>query len=141
MALEHRTRRRSLRRAVVVDCALRSDLWDDELCLEASNLSTAGMWVETPIALEPGSHVIVSFTPPGVQRGKRVWAAAEVVRVDAAAAEPDGLQAGGMALAFTYCSEGDRRLLARALVGCPPRLPARCGPPPLPRSPARACDE
>lgn len=139
MALEHRSRRRALRRAVAVDCALRSDLWEDELSLPASNLSTAGMWVETPVTLEPGSQVIVAFTPPGVPPGRRVWASAEVVRVDAKRRKDDAAHGAGMALAFTYCSEGDRRLLAQALVGCPPRLPSRGSrPPPLPRSEAGA---
>jgi hypothetical protein len=120
-------RRRSVRRAVAFDCAVQSELWDDVVHLPASNLSEEGIWIETPIELEPGEPLIVSFTPPGTR--EKVWAAAEVVR-RSRHREP----AHGVALAFTYCSEPHREVLARSLYGQPPRLPGHPQPPPLPSS-------
>lgn len=100
-----------------------------ELRVSISNLSTGGMWVDTTLALEPGSEVIVRFTPPGDLSAEPLWAAARVVRVQVHA----DYGVTGMGLAFTYCSERDLRRLARALLGRPPRLPLRIRlPPPLP---------
>jgi hypothetical protein len=126
-------KRRSLRRAVALECCLQSELWDDELRLPASNLSTEGVWIETPIALAPGDEVIVSFTPPGLSADHVVWAAAKVVRVATARRQGDQAQSPGMALRFTYCSDPHRRMLARSLLGVPPRLPLSRVPPPLPQ--------
>lgn len=112
-----------MRRAVAFECAVQSELWDDVKHLPASNLSEEGIWLEAPIALKPGEPLILSFTPPGAQ--EKVWAAAEVVR---RSGRPERAQ--GVALAFTYCSEPHREVLASALYGQPPELPGR--PPPLP---------
>lgn len=125
-----RGRRRSVRRAVALDCALQSELWDGVVHLPASNLSTDGIWIETPIALEPGEELVVSFTPPG--GSEKVWAAARVVRSTRARRRGDPAAVPGMGLAFTYCSDAHHRLLARALLGQPPRLPHERVPPPLP---------
>lgn len=119
MAEDTRGRRRSLRRAISVECALRSERWDRELHLRASDVSTGGMWIETPSPVAPGEELIVSFQLPSV--GETMWAAARVVRVGSSREGEDARP--GMALAFTYCSERHMRLLARALQGHPPRLP------------------
>jgi len=133
MKNERGGKRRSLRRAVALECCLQSERWEDELRLPASNLSTDGIWLETSIALAPGEEVIVSFTPPGLASHHVVWAAAKVVRVASARREGDAAQSPGMGLHFTYCSEPHRRLLARSLQGHPPRLPVSRLPPPLPQ--------
>ena len=119
MAEDTRGRRRSLRRAIAVECALRSERWDHEIHLRASDVSTGGMWIETPVPVAPGEELIVSFQLPSVS--ETVWAAARVVRVGSSREGADARP--GMALAFTYCSERHMRLLARALQGLPPRLP------------------
>ncbi len=124
-------RRRNVRRAVAFECAVQSELWDDVVHLPASDLSEEGIWIETPIVLEPGEPLIVSFTPPGTR--ERVWAAAEVVRRSRRRE-----RAQGVALAFTYCSEPHRAVLAQSLYGQPPRLPETPRPPPLPTSAVRA---
>ncbi|MET0339717.1 MAG: PilZ domain-containing protein [Polyangiales bacterium] len=130
----HRTtgRRRSLRRAVTIDCALRSSLWSGELSLPATDLSVTGIWVETPIALSPGEEVIVSFTPPRCMELEKVWAAARVARIGVSRYRSEAGVLPGMGLQFMYCSDRHLRVLARALAGCPPRLPVRRLPPPLP---------
>jgi len=124
-------RRRSVRRAVVLECSLRSELWEGELKLPVSNLSTEGLWVDTGLVLEPGHELIVSFKPPRARRHEVVWAAAQVVRAGLYRPHVDSAPKRGVAIAITYCSEEHKRLLARSLLGRPPRLPARA-PPPLP---------
>jgi len=125
-------KRRSLRRAVALECTLQCELWDEELRLPASNLSIDGVWIETPISLDLGDELIVSFTPPGLAATETVWAAAKVVRVGSFRRQGDAAQSPGMGLSFTYFSEPHRRLLARSLQGHPPRLPLSRVPPPLP---------
>lgn len=127
-----RGRRRSLRREVVIDCALRSTRWSGELSLPATDLSVTGIWVETPFALTLGEELIVSFTPPRCAEPEKVWAAARVARVGVSRYRGEAGVLPGMGLQFTYCSDRHLRVLARALAGCPPRLPVRRLPPPLP---------
>jgi len=122
MAQDTRGRRRSLRRAITVECALRSERWERALHLRASDLSTGGMWIESPVTVAPGEELIVSFRPP--HEDETIWAAAQVVRVGSSRESGEGEARQGMALAFTYCSARHLRLLARALRGHPPRLPA-----------------
>jgi hypothetical protein len=132
--MEHvsRGKRRSLRRAVAIECTLQSELWDETLTFPASNLSIDGVWIETPLSLDLGDELIVSFTPPGLAPTQIVWAAAKVVRVGSFRRQGDSAQSPGMGLSFTYCSEPHRRMLARSLQGHPPRLPVSRVPPPLP---------
>ncbi len=127
----HLGNRRSLRRAVELECALQSDLWDGLIALSASDLSNEGVWLDTPYALEPGEELVLSFVPPGARQGEQVWAVAEVARVGLWRRRLDPWPAG-MGLVFQYLSDVDRRFLARSLVGRPPRLPGRRRPPPLP---------
>jgi hypothetical protein len=120
-----------VRRAVALECTLHSEHWDEGVQLPASNLSTDGIWLDTPIALDPGEELVVSFTPPDAPQP--VWASARVVRSTRARRSNDAAQLPGMGLAFTYCSDAHRRLLARSLLGRPPRLPRSRVPPPLPK--------
>jgi hypothetical protein len=120
-------RRRSVRRDAAFECAVQSEHWEDVMLLAASNLSEEGVWIETPVGFEPGEPLIVSFTPPGAL--EKVWAAAKVVRRSRRRERWQGI-----AIAFTYCSEPHREVLARSLHGRqPPRLPSRRTPPPLPK--------
>jgi hypothetical protein len=135
MERKGRGKRRSLRRAVALECGVRSDLWDGELRLPIANLSTDGLWLETRLALSPGHELIVSFEPPLAQRSEVIWAAAEVVRAGVYRPSAESPAKRGVGLAIRYCSIEHKRLLARSLLGCPPRLPSRVGrPPPLPNS-------
>lgn len=134
-----RSRRRSLRRAVAIPCAMQSDYWDGAVTLPASDLSTEGVWIDTPLPLEPGEELVLAFNPPGEPEAE-LWALAEVARVGMWRRAQDAWPSG-MGLTFTYVSRPDRRLLSRCLVGRPPRLPARRMPPQLPRStPGRDAD-
>jgi hypothetical protein len=126
-----RWKRRSLRRAVALECGVQSDLWDGILDLPATDLSNEGLWLETAYALDPGEEIVVSLLPPGARPGEEVWAMAEVARIGRWRRRVDPWPKG-MGLSFTYCSRVDRRFLARSLLHYPPRLPARRRPPPLP---------
>lgn len=126
-------KRRSLRRAIGLECALQSDLWDGLVSMAISDVSNEGVWIDTPYALEPGEELVLSFLPPGALQGEEVWAVAEVARVGMWRRRVDPWPAG-MGLTFRYLSQVDRRFLARSLAGYPPRLPVRRRPPPLPGS-------
>lgn len=132
--------RRSVRRALSLDCRLESDSWDGEVVLAATDVSDEGLWVETPCVLARGEELVVSFPLPS-DPGERVWAIAEVARVGMWRRRQDPY-APGMGLVFTYCSDEDRSRLRAALRGRPPRLPKARRPPPLPqRAGVSALDE
>lgn len=134
-----RSRRRSLRRAVAVPCRLQSSYWDGLLTLPASDISNEGVWIDTPLPLEPGEETVVSFNPPGQPRIE-LWATAEVARVGLWRRTNDTFPVG-MGLIFTYFSDLDRALLKHSLRGRPPRLPLRRRPPPLPAHLRRVISE
>jgi hypothetical protein len=125
------SRRRSLRRAVGLECSVACELWDGSLPLFATDVSHEGLWIDTPYPLDEGDEVVLSFTPPGARPNDDVWALAEVARVGMI--EPwQTAFPPGMGLSFTYLNAVDRRFLIDALVGHPPRLPGRRRPPQFP---------
>ena len=121
--MDRRGRRRSVRRAVALECRAHSELWEGELALRVADLSEGGLWVATFRDLTVGQEVIVSLTPPLGSARERIWASTEVVhagvRRSAARTPPER----GVGLAIRYCSEEHQRLLAEALQRVPPRLP------------------
>lgn len=128
--LEQARNRRSLRRALTVDCRLESDSWEGEIILPATDISNEGLWVETPCVLARGEELVVSFALPNAP-AERVWAIAEVARVGMWRRRQDPYPPG-MGLVFTYCSDEDKSRLSASLRGRPPRLPPVRRPPPLP---------
>jgi hypothetical protein len=120
-----RRERRSLRRALVIDCDIECDSWDGVICLRATDVSNEGLWVETQIALNPGAELVLSFALPDAAPDKRMWATAKVARVGMWRRRDD-IHASGMGLVFTYCSQADRERLAAFLVGRPPPVPDAC---------------
>jgi hypothetical protein len=121
-----------LRRRVAIECVVHSNYWDGGVPFAASDLSDEGVWIDTSLILDAGEDLILSFAPPGSRRAN-VWVEAQVARVGLARRRCD-LEPMGMGVSFTYLSDRDRALLARALLGHPPRLPhARRRPPPLPK--------
>src|SRR4051794_15946628 len=129
--LDAAKKRRSLRRAVLVECTVGNDGWDRSMGLRASDVSNDGLWIDTCFPLELGQELVLSFAPPGAAWHEEVWAVGEVARVGLWRRESD-LWATGMGIAFTYLNAFDRRFLTNALIGHPPRLPGRKKPPPLP---------
>lgn len=126
------SRRRSLRRAVALECQLECDSWAEPVLLPATDVSDQGLWVETPLALERGEELVVSFTLPNAPSAPRLWAIAEVARVGLWRRRNDPHRAG-MGLVFTYCDAADLNRLSRSLLGRPPRLPVARRPPALPK--------
>jgi len=131
--------RRSLRRALNIDCRIESDSWDGEVVLPATDISNEGLWVETPCVMARGEELVVSFALPNAP-GERVWAIAEVARVGMWRRRQDPYPPG-MGLMFTYCSEEDKTRLSASLRGRPPRLPPVRRPPALPRLSAAGTDD
>lgn len=122
--------RRALRRAVRLECGVRSGLWSGALRFEASDLSAHGLWLDTDLALAPGESVHLRLTPPRWP----LWsppldAQARVVRVSLNRRRADRSRSG-MGLAFVGLSPVEVGLLALTLRGLPPPLPsARMRPP------------
>lgn len=117
--------RRALRRAVQLDCGVRSGWWSGALRFEASDLSAHGLWLDTDLALPPGEPVHLRLTPPRWP----VWsppldAQARVVRVSLSRRRRDRSRSG-MGLAFVGLSPVEAGLLSLALRGLPPPLPSR----------------
>jgi hypothetical protein len=119
---EPRSGRRSLRRALTIDCRIECESWEGAVFLPATDVSTEGLWIQTSCALSPGDEVVVSFALPNASPDQRVWATAKVARVGMWRRRDD-VHAPGMGLMFTYCSDADRQRLAEFLVGRPPPLP------------------
>jgi hypothetical protein len=135
--LRGKRRRRSLRRALSVECCVECDAWEGSVVFDASDVSDEGLWLDTPYALAPGEELVVSFPLPGDPDAERVWAIAEVARVGMWRRRQDAYPAG-MGLVFTYCSQEDLNRLSNALYGRPPRLPNAVptrGLPPAPAEP------
>jgi hypothetical protein len=117
--------RRSVRRALAIECSIECESWDGTVSLPATDISNDGLWVESDVALNPGEELVVSFQLPGAPLEERIWATARVARVGLWRRRDD-VRPSGMGLVFTYCSESDRRRLQAFLVGRPPPLPPVC---------------
>jgi hypothetical protein len=118
------SRRRALRRAVDIECAVLSAEWMEVAPLVAADLSPLGMWLDSQLPLEPGSEVVVSFTPPRWPKwGAPVTVLARVVRVGLPRRRGDHGNAG-MGLRFLDLDPEHAERLARCLQGIPPTLPA-----------------
>ena len=118
----HPPGRRSLRRALTIDCRIECESWEEAVYLPATDVSNEGLWVQTQYALSPGDELVVSFALPDAPPEERVWATAKVARVGMWRRRDD-VHSPGMGLVFTYCSDADRRRLAAFLIGRPPPLP------------------
>ncbi len=117
------TRRRSLRRSVRVEADVEADLWDGAVPFVATDLSEHGLWLESDLPLEIGAELIVSFLPPRWPSQTPVTALAEVTRVGMFRRRREP-RASGMGLRFLDIEHEHRDLLAEALRGLPPLLPA-----------------
>jgi hypothetical protein len=133
------TRRQSVRRAVELDCDVRSDRWNGPLPLAARDISPEGLWLASPFALDPGEQLVLAFRPPRWPVGcLPVVALGEVVRADMRRRRSDG-HPPGMGVRFLDIAHADQTLMQRSLRGLPPPLPPRPRPEPLARIDAEAC--
>lgn len=113
--------RRSLRRAVSIDCEIESDLWDGQVPFRVTDLSDDGLWLRTGLSIECGEQLLVSFAPPRWPKPQPLVALASVVRVAMPRRRSDG-ELSGMALQLLDLEPEDRQLLRSSLHGLPPRL-------------------
>lgn len=119
------SRRHSVRRAVDLPCAVRSELWSGPLPLSARDLSPDGLWLSSPLALDPGSQLVLAFRPPRWPLGRwPVLALGEVVRADLRRRRSDA-GAPGMGVRFIDIADADRDRMHATLRGLPPPLPRR----------------
>lgn len=117
------SRRRALRRAVSLECAVLSADWSDVAPLVAVDLSPFGMWLETELLLEPGCELVVSFRPPRWPTwGAEITVLAEVVRVGLPRRRGDCGNAG-MGLRFVDLDPEHAERMTGCLLGMPPMLP------------------
>jgi hypothetical protein len=112
--------RRELRRSVFVGCDVLSDLYDEPVRHRATDLSPAGLWLDSDLPLEPGTDVALSFAPPG--RSQPIIAVGMVRRAVLRRRRRDRMPSG-MGIAFTDLSDEAYETLASSLVGMPPPLP------------------
>ena len=131
--------RRALRRAVHMECAVESDLWDGAAPLLATDASAFGLWLATDLALESGAELLVTFRPPRwPQYSSPVTALAQVVRVGLPRRRADAGPAG-MGLVFADIDRDQSEQMADLMRGLPPPLPSIAR---LPESdPATAIEE
>lgn len=114
-------KRRSLRRAVSLDCEIESNLWDGQVPFRVTDLSDEGLWLRTTLPIECGEQVLVSFAPPRWPKAQPLVAMASVVRVSMPRRRIDH-EHSGMALSLLDLDPQDRSLLRASLHGLPPPL-------------------
>jgi hypothetical protein len=114
-------KRRSLRRAVSIDCEIESDLWEGHAPFRATDISDDGLWLRTGLPLECGEQLLVSFAPPRWPKQRPLVAMASVVRVGLPRRRSDAAESG-MALQFFDLEPDEQQLLRVALRGLPPPL-------------------
>jgi hypothetical protein len=120
---QRESRRRSLRRAVQVECQVLSDLWEGQAPFLSSNLSPEGLWLQTSLPLERGEELLVTLSPPRWSEDEPLVALAQVARVGMyrRRSEP---RASGMGLRFVDIEAAQRLALESCLLGLPPPLPS-----------------
>lgn len=115
--------RRSLRRAVSLECHVLAEGWDEPVRYRVRDLSPAGMFLESPLPLDPGTRMYVALRPTGWRGSTDVVARAVVRRVELRRRRDEG-PSSGMGVAFEGLPEDDVEALDDCLRGLPPRLPS-----------------
>jgi hypothetical protein len=119
------SRRSTLRRAVQLECAVHSPLWEGPAWYLATDVSPHGLWLTTDLALGVGERLMLCFRPP--RWPEWCWpvtAFGEVVRVSLARRRADH-RAAGMAVRFSEIDPVASSEMALLLKGLPPPLPRR----------------
>ena len=115
--------RKKVRRAVELPCDVVSRHVDEPLLYWATDLSSDGIWLQTPFPMRPGDEVVVCVRPTVWWSTRELILFAEVVRSHCTGGSaPD---ADGMGLRFMDITNHEQRALDSWLRGRPPRLPRR----------------
>lgn len=112
--------RAELRRGLTLDVQLSNDTFLEPLWLRALDVSPGGMFLASPLVLDVGEELDVSFWPR--RAPAPINLRAEVCRVMLNRRRADR-GPHGMGLQFIGVDRGSRRALRRALRGVPPPLP------------------
>lgn len=117
-SVSNSSRRRYVRRAVMLPVELISSRDDQPVLSWASDLTPFGLWIDTRFPLARGEHVVVIFEAPGSQLGEMTLFA-EITRSELARQG----ERSGMGLSFLDISSVERQALGAWLRGRPPPLP------------------
>ncbi len=112
--------RRALRRDLDLRLELVSHYSDEPVEHHATDLSPYGMWIDTELPLHPGSEVVLSMEPPGLD-GRELTVFAKVARVVTGRRRSDRGPLG-MGLQFEDLTHEEQAELTEALMGIPPKL-------------------
>lgn len=111
-----REARRAVRRLVDVQCEVYSELWGEAIPHRVTDVSEDGLWIQTNLLLEPGSHVTLTFYPPDWE--EPLYVAGRVERVELQRRPGEG-SAVGMGVAFEALRRDERRRLTLSMRGLP----------------------
>jgi PilZ domain len=103
--------RRAARRGVELRCDVITQTADEPLAGTVFDLSPFGMSLKTPVAIDEGETVVLSFRPPRTKHEMTVFG-----RVRYAGDDAKGVE-------FAAMTKQERVQLFDALRGIPPRLP------------------
>jgi len=112
--------RAAARRAVNLPCDLLVAEWDRPIASRCTDLSPVGMYLETSFPVFEDKVVAVCFTPPGCRTELSLFGR---VRHVSCVDDDSARDRFGVGLRFAAVTDDERRLLAEALRGLPPRLP------------------
>lgn len=121
-------RRQALRRHVDLVCSVVADLWDEPVEHQVRDLSHRGMYLDTPLPVDPGTELVLELRPPGFDEPLYLYGRVSRVELRRRANEVRG---AGLGVELLDTPEEVERRLREALVGLPPRLPG--GSPPTVR--------
>jgi len=114
------TKRYETRKASKTDMELISSLWDESVCLMATDISPRGAFVATDLPLEQGEHVVVAFSMDDEDAEYVIFA--EVTRVCLNRRTTDrGLS--GMGLKFLDIKPYERLKIRESVRKVPPPVP------------------
>lgn len=111
-----REARRAVRRLVDVQCEVYSEIWGEAIPHRVTDVSEDGLWIQTDLLLEPGSHVTLTFYPPDWE--EPLYVAGRVERVELQRRPGEG-SAVGMGVAFEALRRDERRRLTLSIRGLP----------------------
>ncbi len=109
-----REARRAVRRLVDLECEVYSELWGEAIAHRVTDVCEDGLWIQTDLLLEVGSHVTMTFFPPDWE--EPLYVAGRVQRVEFRRRLGDG-SAVGMGIAFEAIRRDERRRLTQSMRG------------------------
>ena len=113
-------RRQAVRRKVDLLCSVVADLWDEPVEHVVRDLSHRGMYLDTPLPVDPGTELVLELWPPGLDAPLYLFGRVCRVELRRRAHEDRG---AGLGVELLGTPPEVEQQLQRALQGLPPRLP------------------